>query len=1020
MKALDKEVLRTAMEIQDTVLGPTTNFNPKRTSDAVQMDAITSAYTPDMRDNFHAIHGLSNSSWFFHSPLQYWSGDLDKIINDADIITTVNEGSKQSTSVNVTLRHSIVFSGKRFEDHRLVGADALVITLIHMLDSPVGKQWEKMASELALRGSHKWRIYPEDGRSIGSSLYEFRFQPISWADDVILLIIYSGMLAYFLKQVARIRALKSRSGLVIAVTVQTAVSIMSSLTICAIFKIDLSKIPRYYFPALIMMIGLENTLRLINAVITTPSDRPPHARISEALGLTGHVALAAIAQILVFLWMAAQLVSFEVGAFCIFAAIAVIFDFFYSMTFFIAVLSVDVQRTGLSDSLNHASTPTLLGQDMKLRKPWTDSLLDFDEPHNTRVMGMISMVAFICIAQYHFAEDENWTATFSRMLRLVRWESEPPGTAPAALLQIDIHQARTPTAWLRMQDHQTAHEVIQVIKPHATSYIARVYDPLIFVLEGSDRTPNQSGIRQFLPAFYDFRRHQLTPFLLTIVLILAIVSILMNYLLWGDLKDIEDDEQHEDEPLLSVRTLNKGHTLDILLMAASRDGVIATVGLDRWIRIWNVRQGIMSYIVRDLTSSAVLNPFPVLAIAIDHDSNWLALLSAKDKVYLWNIPERRWGPSMNVAIGRRRPAAFFFGHNKEELIEPVVVVRHNGLMSELHIEREVDMQLQICRSPLVSVRPHFEKPNVSSANPPPRIITSSKKGCIHIASLVEHRWVSDGIDILFPNDDPDILSILPLPALSSFLAVRKHTVDLIDISTHKVTHSFVTKPMMQGSLRCSHSTRRRPQCGSVGLASLALAYTCSETGNCIVQSYLPQREGDTICFRDPYTPGSKTCCLWRETVEDRYETENPGSWETLDVGYVVGIRKIEPKPDPNQFAAQHTANSGLRRRGMSSREPASTSSDEDVYEVWSLSTRGERFEAQLFDPAERGRLLITTLGPIQKMGKRSIAVAIGNVVKVITVGNEKFDDDDVNDDSAFVGMSPSTLRRKRPTRLKSH
>lgn len=359
----------------------------------------------------------------------------------------------------------------------------------------------------------------------------------------------------------------------------------------------------------------------------------------------------------------------------------------------------------------------------------------------------------------------------------------------------------------------------------------------------------------------------------------------------------------------------------------------------------------------------------------------------------------------------RIPLSFCFGYDKGDLIDPVVVVRHNGLMSELHVENGESTQIRICRSPLVCVRQHFEKPTSTTPNPPPRIITSSKKGCVHVASQLEQGWVSDGLEIPEPPDDKEILSILPLPILSSFLAVRKHTVDLIDIVTHRVTHTFATKEMEKGSLRCFHSTRRRPQCGSVGLANLAIAYTCAETGNVILQSYLPQREGDTICFRDPWTPGSKTCCLWRETIEHRYEVENPGQWEALQVGYLVGIRKKEPleevKPKP-------IANTGIRRRGAKARPSLPRQpTEDDAWEIWSISARGMRATSPLFGYNEHDHLLVSSLGPLRKMGKRSLAVALGNIVKVITVGHENFDaSESSNDDTAFVGMAAVTRRKK--------
>lgn len=1016
MDALERDVLETALEIQDELLGPTIDFDPRRPAAGSQMTDPAMDLTTEMRDSFHAINGLTNSSWFFHSPLQYWSCDLDKIHADDDIIATVNRASRQSTSVNVTLRHSIVFSGKRFEDHRLVAADSLVITLIHMLDSPVGERWAKKAEELASRNSAKWRIYLDDAPV--STLYEFQFRPLSVWEHLWAAAIYLATIWYFFTQLSKLHALKSRVGLGVAVATQLMFSTIGSFVICAILKIDLSGLPRESYPLVIIPIGLGNMFDFINAVTATSPRWSPTHRVTEAIGTQGPIILATVAQQLVILWALPRGVTFSyyspvpVMAFCKFAALALVLNFFFLMAFLVPIMSIDTQRPELNDALNHPNPRNAAVRDVQHRRRFWNAMIPWETglPISTRIAGQIVLVGALVIISWHFLDVR---LAVTRFWQLITSRNTPPPQATSAkLLSVDIHQARSPTAWLQLQDHETAKEVIQVVKPHATSYIARVYKPLTFILAGSDRTPNEFGVRPFLPAVYDFTRNNMAVFLVSIIFTEAVLAVLLSYLLWSELPETEEEILREDVPVLSVLTLNKGHDLDIVHLACSKYGVIAAVGLDRRIQIWDIRQGLSSYNVHQVSSQ--VDPFPVLAIAIDKNANWLAFLSSKDQVFLWNIPEKRWGPSMAVEVKRRKPVAFFFGYDKGELIDPVVIVRQNGLMSELHPESGDANELQICRSPLVSVRQHYEKPNAASTNPPPRIITSSKKGCVHVASHLTQGWISDGLDIPEPADDPDILSVLPLPILSSFLAVRKHTVDLIDIFTHRVTHTFNTKPMAKDSLRCFHSTRRRPQCGSVGLANLALAYTCAETGKCIMQSYLPEREGDTICFRDPWTPGSKTCCLWRETVENRYEVENPGKWEALRVGYLVGIRQTELESEIMQNPQPPTPNSGLRRRAKPSRT-SSFERDEDRYEVWSLSARGEMYKSPLFARNERDHLFNSTLGDIEIMSQRSIAVALGNVVKIITVGSEKFDRaESEREDDAFVGMQTIPLRRKRP------
>jgi hypothetical protein len=1007
MKALEPHVLQAALEIQDKILGPTINFNPRRVSNQVQVGEPGIGMSVDLRDSFHAANGLTNSSWFFHSPLQYWSCSKEALAADKDIINTVNTNFHRSTSVNVTLRHSIVFSGKRFEDHRLVAADALVITLLHMRDSPVGKVWEERAAELAAIGSDDWRVIPSNGRSSRSTPYEFRFQPASNWEYMILVVAYAAGVWWFTATLWGLRALKSRLGLLIAATTQLTFTFTSTFTVCAILKIDLSMIPREYYPLIVVFCGTENMLQLVRAVIFTPSSHHPTLRMAEAFGRKGHVLLTNTCQRLFVLWIGSKAGGEATVTFCIFVVFALFFDFFYLLTFFAPILSIDVRPPQLNDTLAASRERRYSSPERTLSSSWTHFIFHGGNMPSTRIVGTLVVIVAVLICQWHFE------GIIKGALQIGRYLLGSNSPSSTSVLEVDIHQARTPTAWLRLQDHETVHEVMGIIKPKSHSFIAQVYDPLIFVMKGSDRTPNRLGVRMFLPAFYDFLEGHTLQTLIFVVFIGGLVNQFIKYLLSDEPSDDENHEGHGDEPLLSVKTFGPGHALDIVLMAASRDGIIVSVGLDRWIRVWDAQRFGRSYIIEDPGSD--IDPFPVLSMTIDNDSNWLAILS-KSTVALWNLPERRWGPVMAVELKGRPPVAFFFGNDQTQFIDPVIIVRQSGLMTELHMEDNIAKDLQICRSPLVCVEPHLEKVITNGVIPPPKIITASKRGCVHVAELQENGWISNDLRFPWVSDDKDVISVLPLPALSSFLAVRNHSVDLVDVFTHNVTHSFVTEPIKAGTLQCFHSTRRRPQCGSVGLGTFAIVYTCSETSDLVMQSYLPHRDGDTICFRDPNTPGSKTCCLWRETVERKYRISNPGDWQVVQSGYVVGVRKRvnKGKHGMGSQSLPPLGRDGLRRRGGGdSRLGTSPSIEKDGWEVWSLGGRGDECSVPLNSEYDQ-LLLVGKLGPVIRVGMNSVAVAIGNVVKLITVGHERYDRPNDDNDEVFVGMAPAATRRKKP------
>lgn len=686
MEALNADLLSSALELQDELLGVTKNFRPAlaRGTAADVLALREGSLSLTQRDAFHVANGLTNQSWFFHSPLLYWSCSRDRILADEDILSTINDKKNQSTSANVTLRHSIVFSGKRFEDRRLLAADALVVTLLHLRDSPVGREWEKRALALAQKVGDKWDVYPPDGRAASSRLYEFQFRPISAEDIASLAVAYGLTLLYFLMSLSKLRAVKSKVGLMVTIATQIIFSTMSSFTVCAIFNIDLSRIPRVSYPLVILSMSLEHIFRLINAVILTPFEDSVSNRIGQAFGATAVTALASSLQNVLLLAVLSRLVSQGVSEFCVFAAVAIVFDFFYLSTFFLSVLSVDVRRMELGDALAKASMRHNRSRaDTRGRRSWWDQALQGKIAMSTRIAGTIVMFGFVLIAQWHFFGDEG---LFRKLLRLGRGADaiRAPDQPDVSLLE-DIHQARSPVSWLRMQDHETAQEVINIIKPSAYSYAARVYEPLVFVQKNSDRVPH-SAEPTLLPAAYDFVNHELARFIVIVIVIIAALRLLTNFLLWEDEPSTGDEHDSDDAPLLLVKSLARGHRMDVVLMTSSADGHVVSVDLDRTIRVWSIRGIGTSYVIAKSGEAAARLQI-VVAMAIDDRSRWLALLSRPKRagqltVSFWNLTDKVWGPSVPADRCSQRPTAFLFDPSAPRDEPRVLVVHQDGALTE--------------------------------------------------------------------------------------------------------------------------------------------------------------------------------------------------------------------------------------------------------------------------------------------------------------------------------------------------
>ncbi|KAI3323012.1 sterol-sensing domain of SREBP cleavage-activation-domain-containing protein [Xylariaceae sp. AK1471] len=1024
-QALDKDLLLGALELQDKLLGPTVDFKPRYEPGTLDLPTETTQHlTLKQRDSLHVVNGLTNQSWFFHSPLQYWSCSSELIDRDNDILATVNEKKSQATSVNVTLRHSIVFSGKRFEDRRLVAADALVITLIHRRDSPVGYIWQERIQTLASSMAHKWKVIaPQDGRP--SQLYEFQFRLMSKIDAILLGSAYSLVLIYFLFSLSKLRAVKSKVGLMVTVVAQIALAIISSFTICAIFKIDLSRIPRLGYPVVIFSMSLENIFRLINAVILTPSEDSTSNRIGHAFGETAPIALASVGQNLLILFGLSQVVSSGVSAFCTFAAIAIIFDFFYLSTFFLTVLSVDVRRTELSDALAKASIRfNQPSNDNQPHQAWLDNMLQGKIAMSTRIAGTVVMIGFVLIAQWHFFEDESVIRVLRRLVRVASKHNDLNPSRSSLL--VEVHQARSPTSWLRLQDHETAREVINIIKPTANSYTAQVFDPYIFVLKGSDRMLSAHE-RLFSPAVYDFVRHQITPFLVTILVVTAAVRLLMNYLLWDQMSEAANTDLPQDS-LLSVKTLHGGHCLDVALLTASSTGHVVSVGLDRIIRVWNVKEGGYNYVL-DADKESPKIPFPILAICIEDEFHWLAILTV-DRVLLWNLANLRWGPSIKVDPYRHKPEVFFFGNDDCVTIPPLILVRRDGVITELRPALGESSSYVIPEESVVtSVDALAEKAF------PPKIMTSTREGHVHLITQDGYDWVSSAVNVRSRQfiKDREFISIQALPELGFFLIIRSQTVDLVDSQTQRAIHTFKVDPIQPKSLKAFHSRPRRMRCGSVALWSFTIAYLNTYTRDLVVQTYSPQNEDESLCFCDPESPSRKTCCPWRRAKETRRIIKNPGIWLALPSGIMVGVRRKTPE---KHCATTHghpppfSQLSGLRNRRNAHHPTALPQQTHDDWEVWMFSHFGGKQDTWetaplCIDAEDDGHLFVTHLGPMAYVGSSSVVVGLSNVIKVITVGQERFETEDVMEPgSGMPAMSsrrrkgPSTLRTRPPAPFK--
>ncbi|KAH4180274.1 sterol regulatory element-binding protein cleavage-activating protein [Parastagonospora nodorum] len=1007
MKAIELPVLREAMHVQDALIG--SGFG----------DREEAAQTIAARDSPGCLTAAAGQKWGYHSPLMYWDCSLSALESDQNLLNSINSRATAHSALNLTLRPSSLFAGKKFYNTKLRAADALVFTVFDQTNDGLGDVWDARSRLLAERISPNWTVFPESGHVTNSRLYEFHFRPMTLIDDLILAASYIVTAAYVILKMMQLRAVKSWFGLLVTICAKMTICIIASFSLCTYLGINLTHIPRPWFPAVVFCFGLGNIFRLINVVLETPPEMPPHQRIGNALGEVGHLSLAVAFQNLALLYFCSRLVSPWVADFCVFAAVTLVFDFVYHLTFFVAVLSVDVQRMELSDSLDRVGLNQKTKKTQPERQTWLAALREGTLPLSTRFAGSAAIFSIILAINWHFFDTNDTSLSLQSLRRkfvskikkrsVERTWSPPP-----------INQARTPADWLRIQDHNTARELFGFIKPGAHSFVARIYDPLLVVSKGAYGRDQPQPPTSLRDGFLRFAQGHAFPAALIVVFLIAGVTLFMNYLLWTGLPETMDDTKDE-EPIFSVKTLSTPQTLDIVRLVSCPKGYLSSVSLDRSTSVWlNGRRGYM----HTLLQTAKINPklWPIQATAMDDNGKYLALCTDTGQIGLWSISASRFTHFTKVDTRGHSPIMFsFVGVWRGETEEShMIVLTPDGLLTEWDLSSDTQWTKRVCANTIMCAT--LYKPLKGATS----IVFVTKPGEVHISSLVvDGSPASEVVAGLDPGPPPGsnpakIKCIQAVPSLGLIFALRDEEAEIFDFSSRALIHSFQIGHVKPHSFRVLHASRRSCRCGSPTVHSLSVAYSEQYTEHMIMQTFtLDDCSTSQLCLGKPSDREKFKCKGLDCAVEAVQYVEPAGVWESISTSSVIGIRRNNPSPTPSSTASgvedsHYTADpvvlaSALKQRARKQSVPnlpnrfgdrTSThplNSDSDAWEAWTLSSTGEFRSRPLCpdDPEDliaafQDDLFVASPGPMTPLGKRSVAVGFGNTVKIISLGKEVF------------------------------
>lgn len=180
------------------------------------------------------------------------------------------------------------------------------------------------------------------------------------------------LLSFIFRGLVQMRRLHSRFGIAFTGSVQLVLDLIMSLSVCALLGIRLTAVPWSILPFIIVVVGSESMLFMIRTITNTPVSLTMHARIAYGLSqVAGPITLTALSDIVLLILLASTIRVPAVLQFCLFTICTLVVDYFMQMTFFLTVLSIDMQRLELAEVLlqGASAAPTPQTQTVDAQPP---------------------------------------------------------------------------------------------------------------------------------------------------------------------------------------------------------------------------------------------------------------------------------------------------------------------------------------------------------------------------------------------------------------------------------------------------------------------------------------------------------------------------------------------------------------------------------------------------------------------------------------------------------------------------
>ncbi|KAG6874040.1 hypothetical protein C0995_006897 [Termitomyces sp. Mi166 len=571
----------------------------------------------------------ADAKCFVISPLLFWNHDRDLLLSDTNVLDTLS-ASKNISFGGILVTPRMVLARRELHDPHTTKSDFDFVTFLAVtyffpesdcLGDREHASWLQTVHRA--RAEHQEPVVVVQEPTVFGLEVQFTLPPM-------------------------MTAVHSRLGITLTALVEIAVSTITSLSVCALMGFKVTMVPWELLPIVIVFVGAENMFNLVDAVGKTSVSLSVKQRIAEGLSRAGTSNTLKVVSYNTILGIIA---IFSVGAirqFCSFAIVVLVAHWFLAHTFFLAVLSIDLQRLTLDELLRHGtgapSVPRLTKENQfkKPRSAWQKLIFTVQTLLKGRAATNLSLVMLLAITGTLYYTTSVSISTDDQLIASpFRDHPRPFSKAADASSSKELNAWYT---WKTLNPIQAPLLYLRVEVPNIVSFRSDQVPANAFKHPKKSRPRYMRTFRSVLWLL----KIMVFPILVTTTTLWGLLLYLLKdaELLEAQRNRGEPDSQDsiEDskvfESQISFSTLPRAFASDVELIAASKDGnVVVSAGLYNEITIWRVdRETHFSIDATDVllrTASTSSSVSTLTSVAADNDGRYCAVGTGAGVIAVW-------------------------------------------------------------------------------------------------------------------------------------------------------------------------------------------------------------------------------------------------------------------------------------------------------------------------------------------------------------------------------------------------